>query len=301
MAEFKGAADHARSGVTTQRHALLAQLRSSDLGSLHRLLSIRQIMTPRAAFLCGACAEPVERVLTRVPEVHDEIPILEGLDPRDPDAEVVGVLRRRPASRLPLRRLRERAEDHMDETPCHRPLPPDQAIISYARIADLDRLALVGSPGRIEGLVSIYDLERLLVWAALFVHLIGFEEKMGNFINERQPDAGSWVKMVPLRFEDAVQAGVRRAKSGKHIGAAILALGFTEKLHILAGLLGNDPASKAQGIDVDGLATFRNKVAHDAPFAELGSIPGHLSAMDAIIARLEYVVRPGSAHRMRAG
>lgn len=247
MAEFTAAADHTRSGVASQRNALLAQLRSGDLESLHGLLTLRQIMTPRVAFLCGACAEPVERVLARVPEVYDEIPFLEGPDPQDPEAEVVGVLRQRPASRLPMRRHRERVEDYMDEAPCHRPLSPDHAIVAYTKMAEPDRLALVGSPGRIEGLVSIYDLERLLVWVALFVHLIGFEERMGAFINERQPDPDSWLGMVPRRVKDAVERGIGRAKSGKHIGAATLTLGFTEKLHLLVDLFGERSGIQGTG------------------------------------------------------
>ena len=167
--------------VTSALNAILSQRRDGDHDQLHRLLTIRQIMTPRSEFRCAVGGETADAAFARIPFVFDEIPVVEGEDPDDATAKIVGMLRRRD---VPHHRYRDKIDDHLDEAPADAPLAPDITILDYARSAPNYPVALVGEPGRITGLVTLWDLERLPVRIALFAHIVDFEERMGWLIHE---------------------------------------------------------------------------------------------------------------------
>jgi hypothetical protein len=108
----RGARDQA--DVTRALNAILSQRRDGDHDQLHRLLTIRQIMTPRSEFRCAIGGESVDTAFARIPFVFDEIPVVEGADPDDATAEIVGMLRRRD---VPHHRYRDTVTAHLDEAP----------------------------------------------------------------------------------------------------------------------------------------------------------------------------------------
>ena len=266
--------------VTSALNAILSQRRDGDHDQLHQLLTIRQIMTPRSEFRCAVGGETTDAAFARIPFVFDEIPVVEGDDPDDATAKIVGMLRRRD---VPHHRYRDKIDDHLDEAPADAPLAPGITILDYARSAANYPVALVGEPGRITGLVTLWDLERLPVRIALFAHIVDFEERMGWLIHESVPDPSAWPSIVTgVRVLQALKEGIRRAAEQDHIGALILAIGFNEKLALLKALLPKSRRSP-HSASIVGLSAFRNHVAHGAPFPDVSRIPVHLARIDALI------------------
>lgn len=253
----------------------------TDHQKIQTVLTVEQIMTPRAAFLCCSSSDQVSEAFSHVPDVYDAIPVVDD-DPRNADAEIVGIVWRRDLiGERPLARV----DSYVDERPVERPLSASTPMLDYAREASADRLSLISNGSSIVGLATIYDLERLPVRLSLFQHLLYFEQRLGEAIMLLAPDADRWANMAPDKH-DEIRKGILRAQQRDHLGSPILGIGFTEKLeiarHLLPKLLG--AAFKVKLLDF--VAPFRNDVAHGLPFKKVEDVPRRIRQVDALLGHL---------------
>ena len=269
--------------------------RAADIATLHSVLTVRQIMTARSEFLCGVCSDRVGGLLTRVGLEYDEVPIIEGDDPEDVGAAVVGVLRR---SEVAAKPPPAPVGDYVDEEPVAHPLSPTTPILNFVRDvgrASSNRITLIGSRGCTDGLITISDLERLPVRIALFAHVIDLEERIGSFIEREAPVPEQWPSMVDdAKLSESISGSLRYAEREDHIGRPILAIGFKEKLAMLKIILQRHPLHRRFSFP-SGISQFRNDLAHGKPFRRVGDVPVRVKAIDDLISLIGDAARPKAA------
>jgi hypothetical protein len=88
--------------------------------------------------------------------------------------------------------------DHMQALSEENLIGADAAILAFVRDADRHRLRLVVSGREISGLVSISDLQKLPVRAALFAIVTQLEMIMADAIRREFQDADGWLKRLPM-------------------------------------------------------------------------------------------------------
>lgn len=253
----------------------------TDHQKIQTVLTVEQIMTPRAAFLCCSASDQISEAFSHVPDVYDAIPVVDN-DPRDVTAEIVGIVWRHDlVGERPLARV----DNYVDERPVERPLSASTPMLDYAREASADRLSLITNGSSIVGLATIYDLERLPVRLSLFQHLLYFEQRLGEAIMLLAPDADSWPNMAPQKHKE-IRKGILRAQQRDHLGTPILGIGFTEKLELARHLLPKHLGAAFKVKLLDFVAPFRNDVAHGLPFKKVEDVPLRIRQVDTLLGHL---------------
>lgn len=253
----------------------------SDHQRIQSVLTVEQIMTPRAEFLCCSARDHLSDAFTKVPDVYDAVPVVDG-DAGDPTAEIVGVLWRSDLEGVsPLLRV----DSVLDERPVEKLLAPSTPMLRFARDASANRLTLIGADATVVGLVTVYDLERLPVRLSLFQHLLYLEQKLGEAIMEIEPDPDRWPEIAPGHREK-IQEGVARSRRRDHHGSPVLGIGFTEKVEIARNLLVRVLGKPFRREIMDFLAPFRNDVAHGLPFERVEDVPKRINQIDELIEHL---------------
>jgi hypothetical protein len=162
--------------------------------TLHSGLTVKLVSTPRQLLKTCKKTDLVSDVLDTNPDEFDFIPVL---DASDDDLSFVGLfhaadIRKKgivdgtvSAFQLPL------AEEHL--------IGADASILDFVVQADRRPCRLVVSGSQIVGLVTLSDLQRLPVRAALFALVTGFEMTMADLIKAKLPDESAWMAMLNQR------------------------------------------------------------------------------------------------------
>jgi hypothetical protein len=230
--------------------------------SLHAGLTVRLIATHREELKTCKKADLVSDVLDANPDEFDFIPVLDGSGDESrfvglfhaADIRKSGVVDGPVSSTyLPL------AEEHL--------IGADASILDFLVQADGRPCRLVVSGSQIAGLVTLSDLQRLPVRAALFALITGFEMTMASFIRAKLPDAGTWMAMLKPRRLEKIQREISIAQAKDAFVDKLLFTQFADKAEIVkrlnpAGM--NGPALERQLKDFQNL---RDSLAHANEYA----------------------------------
>ena len=192
-------------------------------------LPIRLIATPRMYFRTCNAAELLADVVKRNHEGFDFFPVIEG--PSGGLERIVGLveLAHFTESTVPTVRVEEcmqrLSEDNL--------IGADASILSFITTADQRPCRLVISGARIEGLVSLSDLHKLPVRAALFALITYLEMAMAQAIRVEYPKPEDWKQHLSQLRRTKLEEAVREAKEKDNWIEDLLLTQFADKVQII--------------------------------------------------------------------
>jgi CBS domain-containing protein len=225
--------------------------------ALHAGLTIDLISTPTAALRTCTAHEPISDVVERNPEEFDFIPVV------DENQRYVGM----------FNALAQRDRRTLGTVwQCFSPLSEDNLIGADASILgfllDADRrpCRLVISGARIVGLVSISDLQRLPVRAALFALITGFEMTMADFIRHTCLEDRDWLKLLTDKRQRKIEDERSKAKADDSYVDMLLFTQFCDKKEIVE-LQFLEARREALRDVLDKIERLRDSAAHANEYA----------------------------------
>ncbi|MFK4721031.1 CBS domain-containing protein [Bradyrhizobium niftali] len=225
--------------------------------ALHTGLTVGLIATPARDLNTCTPHELISNVLLRNPNDFDFLPVI------DEAHRFVGMFH---------------AAAHRDRRTlgtvwqCYVPLSEDYLLGADASILDfvLDagekpcRLVISGT--KVIGLVSLSDLQRLPVRAALFALITGLEMTMASLIRTRHPKREDWMRFLTSRRQAKIDEENNKAKSDDGYVDALLFTQFCDKRDILTQTL-PEPERNALSVVLEGIEGLRNRIAHGNDYA----------------------------------
>jgi len=183
-----------------------------------------------------------------------------------------------PASNQVRDHMQPLGEDHL--------IGADASILTFLRDADRHPFRFVVSGHEINGLVSLSDLQRLPVRAALFALVTQLEMTMADVIRRALPDPDGWLRLLSAGRTEKVRGNVARARSEDTTVEWLLYTQFWDKVTIAAKVM-TPPAGWPEGPflkDMNAIQSLRNDLAHANDYAATReaarNVCGYVRAMD---------------------
>jgi hypothetical protein len=142
----------------------------------------------------------------------------------------------------------------------------DASILDFVLDADQRPCRLVISGAKIVGLVSLSDLQKLPVRAALFAMITGFEMTMAAFIRQRHPDDDDWLKYLAETRQRKLQVELTKAKADDNYVDMLLFTEFCDKREIVKLQFPEDRRETLGKVLLD-IEKLRDRVAHANEYA----------------------------------
>lgn len=175
-------------------------------------LTVNMIMTPRADILTCKSTELISDVLRRNPDRFSYIPV-------DDNGRLIGLFH---AERWFSKQApNEQVSGYFEALSEATLIGANAGIIEFVRRADEQPCQLVVSGSRIDGLVSLSDMQKLPVRAALFGLVTGMELTMSELIRRQFPDTKEWLSAL---------SGERQSKISDEIGLSRQAEGYVDDI-----------------------------------------------------------------------
>ncbi|TPL19437.1 hypothetical protein FJ952_11085 [Mesorhizobium sp. B2-4-10] len=236
-----------------------------DFSSLHTGLNVSMIATARDRFDWCRLDDSLQSVAERNVRKFDFMPVLQGGDGSD---HIVGIIR--------LDHYFETSAPAVPVSEAYQPLHEsyligaDASILSFVREADTRPFRLLISDQGIVGLVSLSDLQKLPVRAALFSLVTGLEITMTEAIQTADPGGKDWINCISAERQVDLQKRIREAKQKGGIVTELLFTQFCEKRDILIKLLFRKetiPRRKELARKFRRIEELRNDLAHANDYA----------------------------------
>jgi len=143
----------------------------------------------------------------------------------------------------------------------------DASLLTFIRNADRQMCRLVVSGPEINGLVSLSDLQRLPVRAALFAMVTHLEITMAHAIRSEFNQSEDWINRLPDARQSKVHEQIAKAKSQDTFVEALLFTQFADKVTIIK----KNPAfgwgkTSFKG-ELNQIESLRNDLAHANNYA----------------------------------
>jgi hypothetical protein len=143
----------------------------------------------------------------------------------------------------------------------------DASILDFVVQADTRPCRLVVSGAQIVGLVTLSDLQRLPVRAALFALITGFEMTMIDFIKTALPNESAWKAMLKPRRLERIEREIAIALARDAFVDALLYTQFCDKTEIIRRLNPNGMNGKSLERQLTHFESLRNSLAHANEYA----------------------------------
>jgi hypothetical protein len=233
--------------------------------TLHYGLTVGLVATPRDELKTCKRADLVSTVLASNSDSYDFIPVLE----ENPQLQkgFIGLFH---ASAC---RKSENIDGAVGKSSWLAPLAEgqligaDASILEFVLSADGHPCRLVVSGSQIVGLVTLSDLQKLPVRAALFALITGFEITMVDYIKATLPEADAWMQMLKPNRREKIKEEISIAVSRDVFVDELLYTQFCDKIDIIKRLW-------IKNADIDTIARkfrqlekLRNSVAHANEYA----------------------------------
>jgi hypothetical protein len=233
--------------------------RHADLGAYQESLPITLIATAREHFATCAMNESLAAVQGRYrDEQFDHLPVT------DSEGVIVGIL---DLSAVPAVQSGERVDSHMHLLREAHLIGADSSILQFIRQAAEWPFRLVVSGNNISGLVSISDLQRLPVRAALFAMITHLEMLMADTIRAAHRDTDEWLVHLSKGRAKKIRSEISSAKHEDSYVDALLFTQFCDKRDILAGQPWLRSERSNWDSDMKQVERLRNALAHANEYA----------------------------------
>lgn len=240
----------------------------TTLSAYQESLPVKLIATARSDFQTCRMDEQLSVVCDR--NRHDRFDYLPVISDRPHrSASIVGV--------LPLGALQADGGsagavcDHMEPLGEGHLIGADASILTFVRHADESPFRLVVSGREITGLVSISDLQRLPVRAALFAMVTHLEMVMADTIRHRLPHSDRWMSLLSEKRKKKVYEQMEQAKSGDTFVDPVLYTQFCDKVTIVRKMGGPADSGAWDATlfqrDMNDFQALRDSIAHANDYA----------------------------------
>lgn len=236
-----------------------------DFQTLHSGLSVYMIATARDRFVQCNIDDSLRSVAEGNTSKFDFMPVLQGGDGK---AHIVGIVRLGSYFGAPAPdMLISEAYQPLHESYL---IGADASILSFVREADTCPFRLLISDQGVVGLVSLSDLQKLPVRAALFSLVTGLEMAMTKAIQLADPGGKNWIKCISAERQVDLQKRIKDAKQKGGIVTELLFTQFCEKRDILIKLLfGKETKPRREELarKFRRIEELRNDLAHANDYA----------------------------------
>lgn len=258
------------------------------LSGFQESLPVRLIATARQNFKTCRADEAVPNVVERnLADCFDFMPVL-GLDLAA--NTIVGVL-----DMVRLTGMNDTAgtvHHHMEPLAERHLIGANASVLAFIRDADQHSFRFIVSGREINGLVSISDLQRLPVRAALFANVTQLEMTMAEVIRCWFPKPETWMALLSQGRADKVCEKVGRAKAEDTLVDQLLYAEFCDKVTIIDkswNFSVNTPSDKQSfQKDMKDIQNLRDNLAHANNYASTRDSAKQLCAC---VRRMDYWIR----------
>lgn len=227
---------------------------------LHEYLTVELISTERSKFMTCPRGETLACVRDRNTGPYDFLPVTDGQS----SDRIIGLLHAAPL--MEGASHRETVEEHFKPLSEDFLIGADSSILDFIKDADEKPCRLVVSRGSITGLVTLSDLQKLPVRAALFALITGFEITMYDAIKKKYPDDEIWKSKLSNKKKRRINRSVNHSKNENIHIDQLLHTYISDKTYIILESFefkNNNEISKK----IDSINNLRNDVAHANEYA----------------------------------
>ncbi len=244
-----------------------AQSPHYTLEALQHGLTVSLIATNRSALTtCGVDEELRTVIQKNSSNDFDYLPVTDStVSGKAPRPRLVGLI-----ELLPFRddgSIRGLVRDHMRPLSDENLIGADASILDFIRDADQQRCRLVVSGPDISGLVSLSDLQRLPVRAALFAIVTHLEITMANWIRRELDGSDAWIERLSPERQARVRVKVSEAKLGDAFVDMLLFTEFADKVTIIKKGSNFTWGKRDFKYDLNKIQSLRNSLAHASVYA----------------------------------
>jgi hypothetical protein len=236
-----------------------------SLGAFEDGLAVRLISTPRERIKTCHVNEDLGAVVARnrVDE-FDFLPVTDEPSTHS-SARIIGLVEiaRFRTGIIPGGSVRR----HMQPLSEENLIGADAGILAFVRDADKHRLRLVVSGREISGLVSLFDLQKLPVRAALFAIVTQLEIAMTNAIRRESGHSDNWLKRLAPDRRSQVGKEIEKSRKGDSFVDALLFTHFADKATIIRKSPKFESNKAAFKSDAFKIQFLRDQVAHAKDYA----------------------------------
>lgn len=235
-----------------------------DLAAVQNALPVHLIATPRRALATCQADESLASVVARNAEAFDYFPVVNRSS--DNRAEIVGLVELASIQNgsVPSGVVRDRMETLSDRNL----IGADASIVAFVSQADTQPCRLVVSGSQISGLVSLYDMQKLPVRAALFAMITQLEMTMAEAIRREFSNSREWINRLNEERQRKLREEIEASKTDDTFVDDLLFTQFADKASILKASP-NLKASKTVFKDqMWRIQKLRDNVAHANNYAE---------------------------------
>lgn len=230
---------------------------------LHAGLTVGLIATPRADFETCSFSDTVNAVVKRNDGLYDFLPVVES---KGDEHRIVGLFR---ATDPCLQNIQndELVQAHYYTLSEQFLVGADASILEFIRTADGNPCQLVVSGENITGLVSLSDLQKLPVRAALFALITGLEISMAEAIRANTRTSDDWMTCLTAGRRQELRKQISRSRKGDGFVDELLFTQFGDKSDILLqrfDLPSNNGDLKHR---FSAIRELRNNLAHSNEYA----------------------------------
>lgn len=224
-------------------------------------LTVRMIMTPRSSFVICAPDESIAEVMQRnQTDRFSFIPVMNS-------EHFVGLLHTERWFREDIPNAQ--ASDHLEPLSEKNLIGGNASILDFVMAADTRPCRLVVSGERIEGLISLSDLQQLPVRSALFAMITGFELCMSDLIRDRHTEE-SWLSLLSIDRAKKISDEISQSKRADGFVDALLFTQFSDKSTIIRRTLSKNElgiSKRCLQEILNELRKLRDNLAHANEYA----------------------------------
>ncbi|AMN39058.1 hypothetical protein [Rhodoplanes sp. Z2-YC6860] len=232
--------------------------------ALHTGLKVSLIATPRDRLKTCRSDERVSDVLQRNTESYDYIPVV---DVKTGDNQpIIGLFHAAnyKSNHVADGRIRGIFKPMSEEFI----IGPDSRILDFIKDADARPCRLLVSGSNITGLVSLSDLQRLPVRAALFALITGFEITMMDAIRRIYKSEMDWMSVLSPDRRSHVKSEKKKSEETDAFVDTLLFTQFADKKSLIKKRFTKVRTKSSLEKTLKAIEALRNKVAHANEYAD---------------------------------
>jgi len=254
----------------------------SDIGSsdvfeaLHSGLTVKLISTHRADLMTCRLTDSLSDVMERNMASYDFLPVIgPGSDGRE---RIIGLFHA--ARFFGVSSVEGNVRQQFNPLSEEYLVGADGSILNFIKDAGEKPCRLVVSGTEIVGLVTLSDLQKLPVRAALFALITGFEITMFNAIKRECLNDQDWMRFLSDGRQKKISEEIARSRKGDSFVDALLFTQFCDKAEILVKCLPLARSKTKLHDQLNAIQKLRDKIAHANEYA---ASPEHARKVSALV------------------
>lgn len=251
-----------------------SEVSSEAMTKVQSALPVQLIATPRSVFKKCRAEDDLERVVgenAKRDAPFDNLPVVDGADGgRETITGLLDLTRFVSGRNQQGERPQGAVKDRMDSLSEEFLIGADASILDFVRAADQHPCRLVVSGVEVSGLVTLSDLQKLPVRAALFAAVTHAEMAMRDAVHREFNGSEEWTKLLWENRQKKVRAEKRRSIADNTFVNSLLFTTFYEKMRIIyqSPKFGKFEWSQEEfNEEMQSVKKLRNDLAHSKNYA----------------------------------